>query len=315
MAWNLYDLFITDIAGYDTCVSLNALSILCSSHRMSEEDKSGSSSKALEAVPSTPAAYQASRSSPAVAKVRTLQDVQREIVKKRALFEQATANYADALSAYNAALAASDEDPNNQVLSKKLMQMTKSMDTDNSLMGAYAHFLAILVAERAELQASSRSAPEAHGHQAPGSSPAAVSNVRTLKDVQRELEKENAEYDQAVPRYVYALSVHESASAASRMDPKNKVLSEKLASAKESMDSYKSLWDTIAQRIAILQTERAQLRAVAAASSEQISKFLFCMYFGCHVVTTFLIVEMLKRQASHLLLYSMRTNFIYSLLL
>ncbi len=129
--------------------------------QMSEAVKTGSSSNTLEAVPSTPAAHQASGNSPAaVGNVRTLQDVQRDIQKEREQLDQARKEFRAALSAYDAAEAAWDKDPNNEVLSKKLAKAEKVWDACRNLVDISDGDLKRLVAELARLQADADASSE-----------------------------------------------------------------------------------------------------------------------------------------------------------
>ncbi len=114
--------------------------------------------------------------------------------------------------------------------------------------------------------------------QASSSSPAAGLKVRTLQDVERDFEEENATFIQIRADYRAALLAYNDACAASRKDPDRKALSGEVADAKESMDAYKALMDDSKERLANLKAERAQLQAPAnVSSSEQKSKFLFCV--------------------------------------
>ncbi len=118
------------------------------------------------------------------------------------------------------------------------------------------------------------SAPEASG-----SSPATVANMRTLQDVERAIKENNATHIRVGETYATAIAAYLAAQAASKRDPTNKVLSDELADAKETRDACKSLIAAIEQGLATLQSERAQLRAAAtASSSEQKSEFLFYVH-------------------------------------
>ncbi len=132
-------------------------SILCSSYRMSQEEKTVRSSESPLTVPSAPdrEAHQASSSSPAViANVRTLQDVERDFNKKKAQFDEAAMEYDAALSAYDAALAAWNKDPKDKALSEDLAHAKVSRDAYKFLMDGSATLLAYSRAEHALLQAS-----------------------------------------------------------------------------------------------------------------------------------------------------------------
>ncbi len=72
---------------------------------MSQETRSVCSSETPEAHTSASRSRPASGSSPAVANVRTLQDVERDIAKYQGLHDQAMADYAAAMSGHKAALA------------------------------------------------------------------------------------------------------------------------------------------------------------------------------------------------------------------
>ncbi len=135
-------------------------SIPRSSHRMSEEERTGSSSTPLKTVSSAPGAHQASHSSTTGAKVRTLQDVQRDIQKESVEYDQAMAKFEDALSAYESALAACNKDPNDKVLSKELADAKYSRDSYKCLLDISAQFLASLEPERARLQAAADASSE-----------------------------------------------------------------------------------------------------------------------------------------------------------
>ncbi len=114
---------------------------------------------------------------------------------------------------------------------------------------------------------------------------AAVANVRTLQDVQRDIQKENVEFFyQARKEYRGAVSAYDAAWTASKSDPTNKVLSEDLAHAKEFRDIYKRLLDISEAHLEELEAERAQLQAAANRASEQKSKFLFCVSFCLCIV-------------------------------
>ncbi len=115
------------------------------------------------------------------------------------------------------------------------------------------------------------SAPEVRGHQASGSSPAAVATVRTLQRLECDIQEVLKKHARALERYERALSAYEDAQAALQMDPTNKVLSDALANAKESRDSYKHFMDVSQQGLTFLETTRARLQA----ASEQKSKFFF----------------------------------------
>ncbi len=116
--------------------------------------------------------------------------------------------------------------------------------------------------------------PEAHP--ASGNSPAAVVSVRTLQDVQRDIQKESEQLDQARKEFRAALSAYDDAWTASRREPTNTSLSEDLAKAKESKDDYKRLLDSSEKLLEDFKAERAELQAAAkASSSEQKSTFLF----------------------------------------
>ncbi len=121
-------------------------------------------------------------------------------------------------------------------------------------------------------------------HQASRSSPAAVARVRTLQDVQLEIDTEKVKFHKAREQFEKALSGYQTALDASKTNPDNKVLSEELAEAKDFKDSYKSLMEVNAQRLASLETKRAQLQAAANAPTEHKSKFLFCVSFCLCIV-------------------------------
>ncbi len=101
----------------------------------------------------------------------------------------------------------------------------------------------------------------------------AVANVRTLQDVQRDIQKESMRLAQARGRYEYALWDYDTARTASSEDPNNKILSEKLADTKESRDAHISLMDISARLLAKLDAEKVGLHAAANISSAQYSKF------------------------------------------
>ncbi len=133
--------------------------------RMAREEKGNPSTVTPEAVWTTSEAHQASRSSPAatVAHVRTLQDVQLEIDTERVKFHKAREQYEKALSGYQTALDASDENPNDQVLSKKLAYARDSRDSYKSLMEVNAQRLASLEAKLARLEVAANAPTEHKG--------------------------------------------------------------------------------------------------------------------------------------------------------
>ncbi len=134
---------------------LSVLSLHC---RMSQEEKAGSLSITSEAVSSAMEAGQ--RAPVAAANVRTLQDVQDDIGRQKALYDQAMAKYEAALTAYEAALDAWKKDPPNEVLSKELAGATKLMDSRNNLTSLHAQRLASLETECAQLQAAANASSE-----------------------------------------------------------------------------------------------------------------------------------------------------------
>ncbi len=118
--------------------------------------------------------------------------------------------------------------------------------------------------------------PATEAHQASRSSPAAVARMRTLQDVQLEIDTERVKFHKAREQFEKALSGYQTALDASKTNPDNKVLSKKLADAKDLKDSYKCLMEVNAQRLASLETKRAQLQAAANAPTEHKGKLLFC---------------------------------------
>ncbi len=125
-------------------------------------------------------------------------------------------------------------------------------------------------------EAAVPSAPEPHP--ASGNSLAAVGNVRTLQDVQRDIQDENVTLLRFRGKYDNALSACDDARTASRREPTNTSLSEDLADARESRDGYKRLMDNSEKRLEKLGAELARLQAAANASSGQKSKYLFRVY-------------------------------------
>ncbi len=116
-------------------------------------------------------------------------------------------------------------------------------------------------------------------------SPAAVLKVRTLQDVQRDFEEENATFIRYRGKCEAALSAYDDAWTASRKDPDRKALSGEAADAKESKDACKAVMDDSKQLLADLKAERAQLQAPANVStSEQKSMFLLCFVLYCTVL-------------------------------
>ncbi len=94
----------------------------------------------------------ASGSSSAVATVRTLQDVQREIDAGQLKFDEADNEYEEALSLYTAAFLALKKEPNNETLSKKLADATKFVEFTKGPVDATAKLLEDLRAELDRLQ-------------------------------------------------------------------------------------------------------------------------------------------------------------------
>ncbi len=128
-------------------------------------------------------------------------------------------------------------------------------------------------------EAAIPSAPEAH--QESSSSPA-VANVRTLQAVQLAIDTEDAVFNKAREKYMAALSTYETVSAAWFKDPTNKLLTKQLAVAEKFLAITAKSRDVSTQRLASLETERAQLQAAATASSEQKSKFV-PLYRSCRL--------------------------------
>ncbi len=122
---------------------------------------------------------------------------------------------------------------------------------------------------------------------ASGSS-SAVTTVRTLQDVEREIQKQKAQLEEANKKYQQALSFYTAAFLALKKEPNNETLSKELADAAQFVGFAKGPADISAQRLASLEAERAQLQAAAERAqlqaaadraSEQKSKL-----FGFHSV-------------------------------
>ncbi len=127
---------------------------------MSEETKTIRSSETPEADTSASGSRPASGRSSAVANVRTLQDVQREIDAEQVKFDEADKEYQQGLSLYTAAFLALKKEPNNETLSKELADATKFMDFIKGPFHATAKLLEGLSAERFRLQAAAIAASE-----------------------------------------------------------------------------------------------------------------------------------------------------------
>ncbi len=106
--------------------------------------------------------------------------------------------------------------------------------------------------------------------EASASSPATVPNVvRTLQDVERDIQEEKAKLNRYRKQCDDAFSARVTARTA-----------EERANAEKSMDTCRYMYDITEKHLESLVAERAQFQAAAtASSSEQKSKFLFCVYF------------------------------------
>ncbi len=247
---------------------------------MSQEEKTVRSSETPEAVHSALEAQQASGISPAaVASVRTLQDVEREINNVKVQYNRAMMDYADATSRHKAALAAWNEDPKNERLTDRLEEAKLIRDSSTGLVLCrfvylHAQRLTSLDAELARLQASS--APEAH--QASSSS-TAIASGRTFQDLQRDIQKGKAQFDEANKEYRDAQLACEAARAALRKDPGNDLLTKRLAEAKSLWENCKDLMDAYAKGLSWSFAEFAGFLPPANASFEGKRKLLFCLLY------------------------------------
>ncbi len=115
----------------------------------------------------------------------------------------------------------------------------------------------------------------AEAHQASSdSSPDVVTNdVRTLQDVERDIQEEKAQLDRARKEYREDQSDYEALLAASREDPNNKALSVQLDNARKFRDFSKKLIDISARCLAWLEGDLAEMQA---ALFEQKGKYLLC---------------------------------------
>ncbi len=106
-------------------------------------------------------------------------------------------------------------------------------------------------------------------------SPATVpNNVRTLQDVERDIQEGIMKLNRFWEQSAAAFSAYETARTA-----------EERANAEKSMDTCRFMYDITEKHLESLVAERAQFQpAATASSSEQKSKFLFCVYFVPHTV-------------------------------
>ncbi len=133
-------------------------------------------------------------------------------------------------------------------------------------------------------------APEAH--QVSRSSLTAVANVRTIEDVQRDIQKADKKFSRALERYEDAVSAYEAALDASKSDPTNEDLSKEVEDARELMYAHKSSKDDSAQLYTDLRAELARLQRAASAPSVQKGKSSFCVY--CTLCLTIVCLESLR---------------------
>ncbi len=120
---------------------------------MSEETKTVLSSE-THMSDSSASAEARSAAPPAIAKVRTLQDVQLEIAQEKERHMQALSDWLDAFAARDAAYTAWNEDPNNEVLERELSNARKLTMSRDNLLSRSRGLIAWLDAERARLQAA-----------------------------------------------------------------------------------------------------------------------------------------------------------------
>ncbi len=123
--------------------------------------------------------------------------------------------------------------------------------------------------------ATPEAVPEAH--QASRSSTTAV--VRTIEDVERDIQKASLDFEQAKQEVRNARSHYEAALAASRKDPTNKDLSKDAEASRELLDDYKSSAADSKWSLERLDAELARLQVAASAPSGQKGKFSFCVFF------------------------------------